>query len=170
VTAPAWASAVQPTLSGAFGRAWRWERFTGRTPDQAATLALWVLNCPGAHPFWSWWVVSVIHLREISGVRPATITRPGATHELIVGALNPDKPVPDPRDTDPRVQFLTPIDVIEQFEVRSDVEAALICELGVRCCCAGELSPDQDFRSLWSRRIQATAEDMRNGCHPDVQA
>jgi hypothetical protein len=36
-------------------------------PDVDGTIAGWVLNAPQAHPLWTYYLVSAIHLREIPG-------------------------------------------------------------------------------------------------------
>lgn len=163
-----WAAALAPDHVGQAARAWRVDlsKIVHPTPDTTATLASWFVNAPGAHLCWSWWVVSVIHLRPIPGVRPAHITRPNAMHELIVFAQDPDHALPDPRS--PRLEdfrALSPIDVSEQFMVPNDADAAALCEQLVKGCCDGRLSPDQDYRRLWAAYIQGGAQHVRAGLH-----
>ena len=168
MSSPSWTHSHPGTCAGPAGTAWKIDvaKLVHQVPDTKATLAVWLVWCPGAHPFWHWWLISVIHLRPLEGVRPAFIREPGATHEVIVASLDPDHPIPDPRAFRIEdIRFLTPIDVMEQFQVASDVEAEEICALAVRACCDGRLSPDQDFRSLWHATLKATAQHYRGGQH-----
>lgn len=142
-------------------------------PDADGTVIGWLLHAPGAHPFWNYYAIAVIHLRPIDGVRPPTIRVEGATHELMIIALNPEKPLPDLDAVgrgEASFEFLTPIDVVEQFSVRDDAEAARLGELAIRVCVDGLASPDQDWRSWWKRAIAETAEHFRAGRHPEVRA
>src|SRR6266576_2963254 len=52
----------------------------------------WLVN--GAfHPFWSWWHIGVISLKDFPGMPPAHKKYPEAEYEFSIFALNPD---PDP--------------------------------------------------------------------------
>lgn len=44
---------------------------------------------PNDHPFWSHYSVSLVHLRPLEGAPDAKLQFPGATHELVVYALDP---------------------------------------------------------------------------------
>ena len=139
-------------------------------PDWDATLSLWIISAPQSHPLWWWYTLSVIHLRPIDGVKPATITLPGASHEFILVALNPEEPVPD-LDAMERGDFrsicsLTPPNLVEQFEVRNDAEALRFGEMAVEAIVHGIVSPDTDHRAVWRRMIPETARHLREGVHP----
>lgn len=91
------------------------------TPDQEATLAYWFLDCPGQAVAWNNYGLAVIHLRPIEGVRPAIVRVPGATHEVMLVALNPEK---NPTLNDPASwQILTPINLMEQVQLPDDESA-----------------------------------------------
>lgn len=162
-----WPDEVPPTLSGAAGRGWLCDMssYKHARPDTQATIAMWVLNIPGAHPLWSWWGMAMIHLRPIAGVKPPCIDMPGATHELIILALQPNEPVPDPRGPDFNFAILTPMDVAEQVKLETDAQAEELCTAAARACCEGRLSPDQDFRSAWHNALHHSAEHIRSGLH-----
>lgn len=161
---------------GAHGRAWR---IPMAPPDQrgrpefAATVDGWLLYRPGAHPLWECWMVAVIHLRLIDGALPAHIKKAGATHELMIAALNPDRELPDLEAVgrgEASFAFLTPIDVAEQFAVLDDAQAAQLCEMAIRVCVDGLASPDQDWRGWWRDAVAETAEHLRSGLHPEGRA
>lgn len=164
--APSWH--VPPTYAGRTGRAWHVDlsKLVHARPDTEATIASWILNVQAAHPFWSWWFLATVHLRPIPGAKPAHVVLPGATHELLVMALDPAHEPPNPaafREDD--VHGLRPIDVTQQYVVRNDADAVDLAELCARACCDGVLSPDQDFRRLWEYHVTGTARHIAAGGH-----
>lgn len=94
------------------------------TPDHAATVGLWFLDCPGQSPVWSHYVLAIIHLRDIPGVRPATVDIPHATHEVMLVALDPALS-PTPLDTS-SWRHLRPTNVVEQVQLPDDSAAAAL--------------------------------------------
>lgn len=133
--------------------------------DWDATVGIYIVQAFGAHPLWDHWAVCVIHLRPIDGVPPAKRLFATATHELMIVALNPDAPLPELGPSPITVHTLSPVDVIEQFEVENDAGAAEILALSVKAIVEGYMSPDQDFRAKWHTAIQRTAEHFRSGLH-----
>jgi len=158
-----------PTFTGVAGHAWQLRlRPPGQREvrDHDATVGGYIVHAPGAHVLWSYWIVSVIHLRPIAGVRPPVISRSGATHEFLIMALDPREPLPTLDVTDGwRVAWLSPVDIVEQFAAADDAIAAEILDLGVRAIVDGRLSPDQDFRSAWRRTLHETATHYASGRH-----
>lgn len=66
------------------------------SPDVQAQVATWFLICPGQSPAWDCYFLSLVHLRPIEGGKPPVISREGATHEVMLFALDADRnPVPD---------------------------------------------------------------------------
>jgi hypothetical protein len=164
-------------IEGAFASAWRvalppvGQR--GR-PDADGTVDYWLVRAPHAHPLWAWYIVGVVHLRPIDGVRPAEVRRPGATHELMIAALDPEKPLPDPdqmgRGEGPSPAILRPIDVVHQFGVRDDADALQVCEAAIQAIVHGSISPDQDWRSRWREAIDETVTHIIEGKHAVARA
>ncbi len=166
-----------PDVNGTAG--WRAWRSPTRSAEAPASLATYLLHCPGAHFAWSYWWLGLVHLRELPGIPPAKLHFPEATHELMWAAINPEEcPAPDPDA--PPWPYLQPFDLIEQFQVQSDQHAAQIAYAVVRAIVfgypveitvagatlRGRASPDQDFRGVWAKTIQATAKHHREGGHP----
>lgn len=162
---------VEPTFTGTFGSAYKVtlpapaER---ERPAMQASLVSWFLHMPGSHPFWSCYLLSLVHLREIEGAPPAFKRYPDATHEIHVIALNPEKsPKPDDMTT---WQCLTPINVVEQFEAKSDDDAVLMLEQLARACVDGLLYVEpqgvRGARERWTTTVTRTAEHLRLGGHP----
>lgn len=130
--------------------------------DKPAALGAWIVHCPGLHVAWSYWMVALVHLRDVEGTKPAVRSYPDAELELLSIALNPDKPV----DVDGgRIYYLTPPDVAEQFHGVSDAQAIEMLERFVDLIVAGQLAPDSDFRATWKRYVWGTVEHITTG-HP----
>lgn len=143
-SAKAWALAIKPTL-----------------PAHAATVAHWLIRSPHFHPAWDRWVVIVVHLRDMPGVKPASKQYQKATHELIIMALDPEQEPFDPGTPPAPIKFLTPPDVVVQFHVERDADANKMCDLAVRAICDGKASPDSDYRSYWIANIKSTSAHLR---------
>jgi hypothetical protein len=137
------------------------------SPDQDATIGAWIIHVPGAHILWDHWMVSVVHLRPLEGVKPALKRCPEATHEFMILALNPEERLPSSLvvGNEFQVRYLTPIDVVEQFTAADDATADRILEDAVYAIVNGFASPDQDFRSWWHRAIADTAAHYNDGTH-----
>lgn len=99
--------------------------------DQSASLSTWFLRCPGQSIAWDAYLLSVIHLRPITGeMHPPVIRVPHATHEVMLIALDP-RLKPDP--VRPRTwRHLTPVNLEEQVELPDDAEAVTLLRLCAR--------------------------------------
>lgn len=159
---------VEPTHHGPSGRAYRMAPAV--PPDPRAALpnfGSWLLHVPGAHPFWHWWVLTACALRDLPGV-PASYRRyPEAEYELLVLALQPDYPPPDPSDSDRDLRYLSPVDVCEHFHEVPGGDGGVreLVELFARAVVDGHLSPDQDHRASWRRYLHGTLSHLRAGLH-----
>jgi hypothetical protein len=163
-----------PTFMGRGGTAWRLRlRPLGERgrPDFDGTVDGFIVRVPGAHVLWDHWMVSLIHLRPIAGVKPAHLSESDVTHEFMIVALDPDQPLPA-LDVDATFtpKWLRPIDVMEQFAAADDAVAAQILEDAVRAMVDGVASPDQDWRAWWKRAIADTAQHYADGTHGDLRA
>lgn len=93
-----------------------------------------------------------ISLREVPGFPPAHINMHGATHEIMVYALNPEHAI----DLASSPRFLTPCNFVGQFIQPSDDEAAALIEQTVRDVIDGRLNPDTDYAQWWIQRFSAS--------------
>lgn len=85
----------------------------GTTPAHQAHLCGWLIESRETGLPWWQFQLSVIHLRQIEGVRPPVLRSPEATHEVMVVAYDPDRPVTaDGRKTG---VWLQPINLSAQF-------------------------------------------------------
>lgn len=148
-------------LVGRAGRAW-----LSKDPgiaEHATTIAAWILCAPGAHPAWSFYQVTLVHLRPVEGLPPPVLKRPGVEHEIAIMALHPDtRPLPD--DTATWV-FLTPPNAAGQFGGLDDADAERVLKALVAAFVSGKVSPDSDYRRAIEGSIRATAECYVAGNH-----
>lgn len=152
----------EPDRSSPVAKAWRFQGQSAK-PDHSACLAQWLLNGP-FHPMWSWWAISVIHLRPIEGVRPAVLQYPEAEHELMIVSINPSCYPPDPDGVE-SLALLQPLDLQYQFHGVGDDNAREICGLVIDAILDGRGSPDSDFRGFWKNSLDTTVEHYRDGTH-----
>ena len=148
-----------PEIAAAHGRAWRCDldglrRKLGVARDGDATLVMWVIEAPWAHPFWHSYVLVLVHLRPLPDGRPTKLYFEGATHELWLHALDPGgRRQPLISGFEPlgsaSCRPLTPINFAAQFIEPDDTSALGRVERAVRRVCNGTLSPDTDFIRQW---------------------
>ena len=131
-------------------------------PAQAASLAGWLVHQPKVHPHWEYWLVSVVHLREIKGVAPAKKIFKSATHEVTILSMDPDIGVPDP-DKSEKFRFLMPQDLVKQIET-DDKTAIDIINGMIDIVIAGKMALDSDYRGAWDRLIDNTIMHNHEGC------
>ena len=154
----------EPNITGPAGRAWKAPDPTplqlAANPAWRATLRLYVLDIPGAHPLWNGYSLSLAHLRDIEGAQPAHKAYPEAQYEINVFALDPSQPLPI-EDFTPR--WLSPQNVHYQFHGVTEDEAIEIVDLLAMAFLCGRASPDTDFRQDTIRSLDATVDHFRNG-------
>lgn len=153
-------------------RAWKIDltKARKRQPNNGA-VASWLINGP-FHPHWSWWHMVCVHLRDVPGVDPPKVLRPGMTHEFIIFAVDPTrcpKPDIDLLEGCHQQHFpLTPLDLAHQVILGDDEQADELLHLMVKEVVAGRTAPDSDFREEWQAMLDATSEHLRYGNHPDL--
>lgn len=135
----------------------------GAFADRPAALTLWIITAPAWHPLWSQYSLSVVSLADIPGTPPAIKKFPGATHELLVMALNPDHGPYDAHTVrSDTLHHLTPINIAEQFTT-TDTQAQQLATLCVRAVVDGRLNPEtadapERIRASWSQAIEETLD------------
>lgn len=126
-------------------------------PDHAATLGAWLIDAPGPHAFWRCWRVGLIHLRDIPGVRPAALQRPGMTHEVISEAIDPST-APSPETA--KLATMRPIDFAVQFKAPNDDIARrtfkLPCARSLQATCTPTQTTARRGRRRFSRQRTAS--------------
>jgi hypothetical protein len=163
-----------PDLHGAGGQRRAWLTNISRRVPKAkreTTVVQWLVEAPGGRPLWSWswYIVACVHLREVKGAPAPSLHFPGATHELIMVALDPAARLPSVeawgRPGTPQPRILMPLDQCVQFIVADDEQAAVLTVKCVEVIMAG-MTPDSDFRGWWGEAVASTAEHIRLGGHP----
>lgn len=151
-TSPKSVERTIPTLFGRLGNAWLIDKDAAakrlgivEDPRFSVTLPSWIASAPYAHPVWSYYAILCIALRDVPGVPKAKINLEGATHEVMVFALDPDV-VPVIDDT-PRV--LRPINFVGQFVATDDAAAEARIRQAVQDVIDGKLNPDTDHTRAW---------------------
>lgn len=144
---------IPPTLTGAHGRAWTCDldaarRMCGVAAEQDAMLASWVIEARWAHPFWHSYSLMVYHLRPLPDARPTKFYLAGATHEVLLYALNPEEPREPAIKGGPH-DWLHPCNFAAQFIAADDAAAAARIEAAVTRIVNGTLSPDTDYIRHW---------------------
>lgn len=152
--------AIPPNESGPGGPAWLQDLAATRAsygvkPENDAMIAAWVIEASWAHPVWHSYYLSLVHLRPLPDDRETMIYLRGATHEMVLMALNPDFPLePLIAGEKGALHFLTPANFAAQLIADSDAAAAERIRLeAVQPIVQGVLSPDTDFRAAWIARF-----------------
>lgn len=104
----------------------------------------WLLTAPMYHPLWSQYVLACVRLEDdVPGFPPPHRQFPGATHELLVVALNPEhgpysrEKLREPGD----LKYLTPVNICHQF-IATDAEMRAVVPLAARAVVHGALNPE----------------------------
>ncbi|SRR6266568_118144 len=140
-----------PDFSGEKGRAWDLSGLRREGIDITKTAALggWLIEAIEAHPLWNYHLATLIHLRDIPGVPPANKKRPGATHQFVMLALNPDTENQIDLEDASTLHPLRDPDVVDELVIPHDERAIEVVKLAVQNCVDGVLIPDSDYRAEW---------------------
>jgi hypothetical protein len=117
-------------IKGTAGNAWKLDipallAKDNRPAEQNCVVSVWVIEAPESHPFWWWYMLSLIHLRPIPpAFEKPMMYRDDATHEILLQALDPSH-YPPSVDTVPEY-ILMPANFAAQIKCDSDDHAALI--------------------------------------------
>ena len=134
---------AEPAILGPRGRAW-----TLPLPS-ALTVASLMIEAPWAHPFWHSYAFWLVHLRPAPGTPELIIHLPGATHELVLAALDPKHPRERVLAGGP-LPVLTPMNFAAQIIEPTDAAALERVWRAAQAVCDGRLSPDTDHRHSWA--------------------
>lgn len=145
----------KPDFHGTFADAWKLDfAKCGLEGDGSiAAVAIYVLHADSSHPIWPWYRLVLMHLRHVDGMGPPVIYLPGATHEIVLEALNPSSYVvaPNVEDKVP-CDLLSPVNFAAQLIMPDDDAAIRFVEKhGVYGVVNGALNPDTDGFSGWVR-------------------
>lgn len=153
---------MTPSFEGPKGRAW----VLPPVPTSPMLLGAILAEVPAAHPFWSWYLFAVVDLRPRDGIPPAVLKYPEAEFELTVHALDPGPPDTPRRVYDPAAgcpptsSFLSPTNVVEQFHGVGTEGAPWVLGRLVRGVVRGVLSPDSDWRRVWTSAVARQVDHL----------
>jgi hypothetical protein len=144
---------LPPRIIGKSGLAWpvdldlAYQRL-GKSRADAADVASWLVEAPWAHPVWHSYWINLAHLRELPNYPRPKIYIAGATHEILVHALNPNMDRQTMIETG-AMHALHPANFAAQFIEATDDGAIERIRGTVEMICDSKLSPDTDFRQSW---------------------
>jgi hypothetical protein len=148
--------AKAPDIEHMFGKAWLVDISTLRKqetpPPPDATVAMWVVEAPWAHPAWHSYLVFLIHLRKMDDSVETLLYVDGATHEMHVYAMAPEadrEALIAGTDIKYINGVLHPVNFAAQFIAADDEAAKARVQVSVNSICLGALSPDTDYRQKW---------------------
>lgn len=123
-------------------------------PGIDATIRSWIVEAPWAHPMWHSYVIIVIHLRPMPGIKTLFYVN-NATHEIHLYALDPlvFRTGLIKGDVTYYPYCLTPINFAAQMVEKDDAAAVDKAFAAVRDICEGKLNPDTDARASWIERF-----------------
>lgn len=143
-----------PDMTGQHGAAWRVNLAAviakyPAGPPMELTPCAWVVHAPYAHPIWHSYAIACVALRHHERAPVPRICLEGATHQIMVWALDPEHPV----TVDDRPRLLTPLNFGAQFIAESDVAAVKRIDETVRDVIEANLNPDTDAVQQWFARF-----------------
>lgn len=136
----------------------------------ATTTCCWVIDSPHFSPAWNQWALNVITLATVDDRGPAALQFQGATHEMLLLALNPEKGRFDQAALDaPGGGFhhLLPVNYCDQFEA-SDTEMLALAAWMVWGMVNGHLQVEPNGaydRESWLASATKTLAHIRGEVH-----
>lgn len=136
---------------GAIGTRAAWRLRAVNAVKWPAALGAWIVEARGDHVAWWHWGVTLIHLRDVPGTTPAMKRYDKAEYELVSAALDPAgvDHVGEFEAGRP-LMFMTPVDWVLQFHGVDDERAVMAVQCAVVACTEGILSPDHDWKRIWT--------------------
>lgn len=129
----------EPSADSVDANLWDFDVDREKSP---AALRHVLLRRPDAHPVWSEYVLSLVHLRPLEG-KPAKLQHPDSSHEIVCFALDPESN-PDPDDVR-SYEVLTPVNLCYQLRGLDDQQALSVFSRFLQALSGRSLSPDTDF-------------------------
>jgi hypothetical protein len=129
------------------------------TPLQSGT---WVVQSIAANPFWSWYAILLVELRDVPGMPPAHVHVKGDTHEVTVWVLDPEFDSNYTQGaindiaivgTTLRGRLLEPLNHGYQWNAGDFESASARCQMLFEEIRDGLLNPDPDARLIWDNRF-----------------
>ena len=140
-----------PVISGSAGKAWlvdlaELRRNVGTRIDELTEY--WVIEAPGAHPFWHSYALVLGNLRPAPGREVFTFL-PGASHEVHLYACTPQADLNKLLAGRHVNAIMHPANFLAQIIALTDDDARKRVRDSVEKVCSGALNPDTDGRWQW---------------------
>lgn len=140
--------------------------------NASESLAYYLITAPAFHPFWSQYILTTIRLRQVPDLPPPVLRFDGATHELMVVAVNPE---PEPWTVERlvatgfKIGILSPVNILHQYEATDD-EMTHLSDLCAQGIVHGILSPESGdaptrIREQWLAMTVKTLAHIRGEEH-----
>lgn len=146
----------------------------GDWPSAATTTYMALITAPVWHPVWSQYFICVADLTPKPDTPDATLHFPGATHELLVFAINPDHGTLSTEGVlhlllEGTAVHLEPVNVVHQFTATDD-EIRTVAWLCGRAVTQGQLNPETGdapsrIREEWLQACVQTLAHLRGEEH-----
>jgi len=147
---------IPPTIAGKHARAWRLDfiailALLERRRDEMTVIVTWLIEAVWAsktgeaHSY----KISLGHLRPVACMPDAVIYLEGATHQIVVEALDPRYPRQFALDKGD-FAVIEPANFAAQMVKSSDAAAEIAIGVAVRMICDGVLNPDAEWRANWA--------------------
>lgn len=141
-------------------------------PRSAQTTCWWLITAPTFHPLWSQYCLLVVRLDDdVPDFPPPKRQFAGATHELLVMALEPkgDSPYTVESMYPGPLPYLEPINIVEQFTA-TDNEMRELAHYMAWGVVVGALNPETSdaptmIRESWLGSLVRTLAHIRGETH-----
>jgi len=131
---------------------------------ESTTLSSYIIQ-GNYHLFWSHWMVSIFHLRDVEGIKPAIKNFKAATHQIVICAyigLEKGEQAEIKLENNIVISLtgrrLTPLDLDKQIGTLNDDQALRVFDKFVQ----GIRSPDVDLRSENCKLIDSIVKFEKN--------
>lgn len=126
------------------------------------SLTWFIIDAGWAHPLWHQYQLLLYDLTTPT-IKPPKIYLAGATHEMMLYALDPEHPIsrgstPAPNE----IYRLSPANYGYQFKAKSNDDAGERMQAVVDGIVSRQISPDTDWRSFWNNGLFPDAEPLVN--------
>lgn len=140
---------MPPSLKDPVGMGQAWKMDVTKTYKVVPSgICRWVLQVPWAHPVFHEYVIDCVHLRNENNLPKPKVLLTGATHEIVVHALDPDWILTYERYP----AILMPTNFSSQFHCENDAAAEARILDTVKEVISGVLSSDTDYIQEWVKR------------------
>lgn len=127
----------------------------------------WFVHGP-YHPFWNWWLVSIISLKDIEGIPKANKMYPEAENEFTIysleGEVNIEAIIVGDLKNRGFKSVLQPADVTFHYHGLTTEQSEQLCDTAVEVIVNGQ-SCDSDFRTWWLEMLARTVKHYQEGLH-----